>query len=131
MVRVGSLELIRGRLRAVVRVYVEGPNLVSWLCHATVDTGFSEHMTLHGDVIDYLGLQSAGFTEARMANDQVQRFDLFHAEAIFGGRVPIILVHRTESESLIGMSLLQGLVLTMDARQGGAVGVEPATGPVR
>ena len=130
MVRVGSLELIRGRLRAVVRVYVEGLKLVSWLCHATVDTGFSEHMTLPGDVIDYLGLQSAGFNEARMANDQVQRFDLVHAEAIFGGRIQNILVHRTESESLIGMSLLQGLVPTMDARHGGAVGVEPATGPV-
>ena len=128
--RVGSVELIRGRLRAVVRVYVEGPNLASWLCHATVDTGFSEHMTLPGDVIDYLGLQSAGFTEARMANDQVQRFDLFHAEAIFGGRIQNILVHRTESESLIGMSLLSGGVIKIDARLGGAVEIEPAAGPV-
>ena len=130
VVRVGTVQLIRGRLRPVVQVYVEGPNFANRLCPTTVDTGFSEYLTLPGHIVDYLGLSPAGFTEARMANDQVQRFDLFHAEVIFGSRTQNILVHRTESESLVGMSLLSGSVIKIDARLGGAVELEPVTGPV-
>ena len=113
-----------------MQVYVEEPNFANRLCPTTVDTGFSEYLALPGDTIDYLGLSPAGFTEARLANDQVQRFDLFHAEVVFGRRVQYIQVHRTESESLVGMSLLSGSVIKIDARVGGAVELEPATGRV-
>ena len=122
--RVGTVRVIRGLLRAVVRVYVEGPDLASWLARATVDTGFSGHLALPGDVIDYLGLQPAGTTLSRLANDELQSFELYHAEVVFGGRTQGIRVHRTESESLVGMSLLSGNIIKIDARNGGAVEIE-------
>lgn len=128
--RVGTVQLVRGRLRPIVRVLVLGQNSASWLCRATVDTGFSEHLTLPGDVIDYLGLQPAGSTLSRLANDKIQRFELYHAEIFFGDRFWNIQVHRTETESLMGMSILSDNILTIDARQGGTIQMEHATEPI-
>ncbi len=116
--------MVRGQLRPIVRVYVEGPNLTNRLCRALVDTGFSSYLALTGEIIDVLGLQPAGYTHARLANDQIERFELYHAEVIFAGRTQSIRVHRTESESLVGMSLLSGNMIKIDARDGGAVEIE-------
>lgn len=129
--RVGTVQLVRGRLRPIVRVLVLGQNNASWLCRATVDTGFSEHLTLPGDVINYLGLQPAGSTLSRLANDEIQRFELYHAEIFFGGHFRNIQVHRTETESLMGMSLISGNIIKIDARVGGAVEMEAPQNPVQ
>ena len=129
--RVGTVQFVRGRLRAIVRVLCLGQNGASWLCRATVDTGFSEHLTLPGDVVDYLGLQPSGSTLSRLANDELQRFELYHAEVFFGGQIRNIQVHRTETESLLGMSLLSDHIIKIDARVGGAVDMEAPQSPVQ
>ena len=123
-VRVGTVQLIRGRLRPVVSVYIEGPGQTSTISRAMLDTGFSEYLALPGYTIDFLGLSPAGPADVRLANDQIVRFELYHAEVLFGGNSRKIQVHRTESEALVGMSLIDGSVVKIEARVGGAVELE-------
>lgn len=112
----------------MTRVYVEGPNYTSGIYDAVIDTGFSGHLALPGYVVDELKLEPAGTIRSLVASGEAREFQLLRASVIFGAREQTIRVHRTESATLVGMSLLSGHLLKIDARVGGAVELEITTG---
>ncbi len=118
----------RRKLVAMTRVYVEGPDYASDIYDAVIDTGFSGHLALPGYAIDELNLEPAGTIRSLIASGETREFQLSQATVIFGAREQTIRVHRTESATLVGMSLLSGYVLKIDARAGGAIELEVATG---
>ncbi len=128
---IGEVSLSHGRLVPFASIFVEdaGGDLVA--CDAKIDTGFTEWLGLPARYIDALRLEAVDTDVVMLADNQEQRVEVYVANVIWGLQRYSVRVHRVGTMPLVGMSLLQGLVLTMDARHGGAVEVEPATGPVR
>ena len=100
----------RGRLRRV---------------EAIVDTGFDYFLALPVQLIQSLGLVWVGRRRMRVATEQTERFESFAAEVWwFGARRPVYVL-QTQSEILIGTSLLWESQLTVQFWEGGSVNVLP------
>lgn len=97
------------------------------VCDAKIDTGFTESLGLPDRYIDVLGLDAIDTDVVTLANNEEQRIEAYSANVVWGLERRSVRVHRVGTMPLIGMSLLQGHVLTIDARVGGAVEIEPAT----
>ena len=126
---VGTVIYDRGRMRAVSPVFFEDAHggLSRWI--AKIDTGFTGWIALPLRYIDMLGLQKAGTDIVRLADNQEHRIDVYFADIVWGAASYRVRVHQTGTMPLIGMSMLQGFVMTMDTRPGGIVSIEPAVGP--
>ena len=100
----------RGRLRRV---------------EAIVDTGFDYFLALPVQLIQSLGLAWVGRRRMRVATEQMERFESFAADVWwFGARRPIYVL-QTQSEILVGTSLLWESQLTVQFWEGGSVNVLP------
>ena len=128
---VGNVSLSHGRLVPFASIFVEDAVGDLFACDAKIDTGFTEWLGLPARHIDELGLEAVDSDFVMLADNQERRVEVYVANVIWGLQRYSVRVHRVGTMPLIGMSLLQGLVLTMDARHGGAVEIVPATGPVQ
>ena len=116
---------VNARLEAVVRLRVRAPGGADLAIDAVIDTGFSSSLTLSTTVISALGLvrQSAG--SATLADGTVRQFDIYAAEVEWDGTWPPVLASAVGSEVLLGMRLLAGHQLRVEAVSGGAVEITP------
>ena len=110
---------------AVVPVRVLGPAGQAKDIMATVDTGFTEELTLPRAVVEELGLAFADDTNAWLAGDVHVRISLFDAVVIWDGQPREIVVHCIEGTPLIGMHLLYEHLLTVQVVRDGVVAIEP------
>jgi clan AA aspartic protease len=88
---------------------------------AVVDTGFTSTLTLPATLITSLGLVRRGSEEAILGDGSVVALDYFDAVVEWDGVVRPIIVHATDGEILIGMTLLAGYELTIQVVPGGTV----------
>lgn len=91
---------------------------------AVVDTGFTGFITLDPQIISSLNLT---FIEARdytLGNGADVSFRLFRVEISWEGQQRVVLAVEAEGDSLIGMSMLDGHILTLDASIGGTVTID-------
>lgn len=91
---------------------------------ATVDTGFSGHLTLPTHVIRQLGLVPRGAQRAELADGTITELEVYPTFAWLDGRPRIVTTLESDSTPLLGMALIWGSRLTVDARQGGEVLIE-------
>lgn len=98
---------------------------------AVVDTGFDGELTLPRGLIRRLGYPYAGFTRGTLADGSVVRFDYHEGRVLWHGgeeRAVVVLAAGEAGDPLVGMALLRGSRLTIDAVPGGAVRVEEPPG---
>ena len=88
---------------------------------AIVDTAFTGWLTLPPATIQELGLTHYGQREALLASNAVSEFEIYGVLVSWLGAVRPVLVHQSEGRPLIGMALLSGCRLTVDAWDGGPV----------
>ena len=115
---------VTSRLEAVNRVTIRGVSAPSQTVDAVIDTGFSGYLSLPPATITALRLP---FAEARvysLGNNAEVIFDLYEAVIIWDGQQREILVLVSEADALVGMALLKGFRLTIDAIDGGEVRIE-------
>ncbi len=95
-----------------------------------VDTGFDGELTLPRGLIRRLGYPYAGFTRGTLADGSAVRFDYHEGRLLWHGeeRAVVVLAAGDAGEPLVGMALLRGSRLTIDAVPGGAVRVEELPG---
>ena len=94
-----------------------------------VDTGFDGHLTLPLSVIERLELAPEGFGRAELADTEVRQFGLYDAVVSWHGQPRNVAVLHSETQpSLLGMALLWGSRITIDARGGGEVVIEEISG---
>ena len=97
---------------------------------AVVDTGYTGSLTLPAGVATSLGLARRSGGRAVLADGSVRRFDTFAAEVLWDGSWVGVVASAVGNEALLGMSLLTGRGLWVEAVPGGAVEVRPlGTGP--
>ena len=86
-----------------------------------VDTGFTEEMTLPPDIIDQLKMPTYRQFELTMADGTVYNGRTYVGRLSWHGRTRSIEVISVDADPLVGMKLLAGSNLSIDAEPGGTV----------
>ena len=126
--------MMPGRVR-----HNEGSRLEAWLTVAVadaggelrqsevmIDTGFTGWIALPGTVIETLGLTKRAGVPVTLATGEVRELDTYFARVFWLGALRPAIVFETEDQHLLGMQLLRGNVITIQAWDGGDVIIEEA-----
>lgn len=89
-----------------------------------IDTGFNGFLTLPSAVITTLSLPWSASDIVTLGDGSETVFDLYTATIIWDGQYREIDIAESETEPLMGMALLYGYRLQMDAIEGGIVRIE-------
>ncbi len=116
--------VVRGRV-AGVELRVRSPGgRTDEAVTVLIDTGFEGRLTLSTETVRRLRLDWIGVEPWSTADDRALDFDLYAAEAFWEGGWIAISVLDTGKRALLGMKLLDGFRLTIDATEGGRVTIE-------
>lgn len=96
----------------------------SRLVEAVIDTGFTGQLVLPPEAVGQLGLPGRGRRKAILADGRTVEVNVYLARVIWHGRERAVQVLATEGGPLVGMALLRGSRLTVDAAPDGSVLVE-------
>ena len=110
---------------ARVRLQVLGSKHNSRQIEAIIDTGFTGYLTLPSATISSLGLGWRGREQAVLADGSLQQFDVYAGRVRWGTQIRTVEVDACNYEPLIGMSLIEGHELRIQAVEGGLVTIEP------
>ncbi len=91
---------------------------------AVVDTGFNGWLALSKELISQLGLSWRREAQAILADGDSTVFNVFGAEIVWDGQPQTVFVDEMASDPLIGMRLLKGFRLVVEAVDGGPVRIE-------
>jgi clan AA aspartic protease len=94
------------------------------LVDAVIDTGFSGFLTLPSSTIASLDLIWKGRDIATLGDGTSCIFEVYIAVVIWDGQYRTIDINESETMPLIGMQLLRGYDLRIQAIEGGSVTIE-------
>jgi clan AA aspartic protease len=114
---IGQVTLVR---KPAVRVIVHGVNAQADI-EAYVDTGFTEYLTLPPKVIAYLNLRLERQVTSELADGSFVLLDLYTDVIEWDGIERRVYVISKPGDPLVGMALLHGFRLVMDAVPGGTL----------
>ena len=115
-----------GGLEAWVVVSVMGADGEPHQCEVIVDTGFTGWLVLPEAEIRRLGLVRAGSQYSVIASGNEAEFDYYETQVSWHGQLRSIEVFQSIDQPLLGMELLEGSRVAVDAWEGGNVIVEEA-----
>jgi len=110
---------------AEIALIVRGSRGQQLVTRAIIDTGFTGDLTLTKSDIELLGLASGGTRRGELADGTLVVFTVHQAVVRWHDREQEVTVLESNSDSLVGMSLLQGCRLTIDVIPDGKVAVVP------
>ena len=120
--------MIRGRVsgsqQALIAVEIIDRDGRPRSVEVVLDTGFTGYLTLPTESISQLGLPSVGQRTFELANGELFDFQVYLGSVTWHGRPSDVLVLQSDSGPLLGMALLWGSRVTMDALNDGEVGIE-------
>lgn len=114
----GEYSEIRG---PAIPLLIRGPDGSNLDVIAVVDTGFTAALTLPEPIIRALSLPFDSNGRLSLADGTASSFDLHSAEVFWDGHWRPVLASAIGDEVLVGMRLLHGFQLRVDAIAGGAV----------
>ena len=122
---------MRGRVaddggEAVLSVFVSDPGRGGTRTdvRAILDTGFTGHLTLPAETVGTLALPELGSEELMLADGSTEIATVHRATVEWHGRSRTVPALAVGGEPLLGMAMLAGSRLRMDATPGGDVLVE-------
>ena len=86
-----------------------------------VDTGFTGWITLPPELIERMGLPSAGFRRVTLADGSNLELPGFYVEVVWLDVIKTVVCLATTNTSLVGMSMMYGYSLRMDIVDGGRI----------
>lgn len=89
-----------------------------------IDTGFNGDLMLPAGEIRRLGYPYVGTVDAELADGATVETEYFAGRLVWHGRPREANVLAADGDPLVGMGLLSGSRLTVEAEPGGAVGIE-------
>ena len=113
-----------GGLEAWVTVSVMGAAGELQRCEVIVDTGFTGWLVLPEEDIRRLALTGGGSRDSVIASGSMERFDYYGTSASWHGQLRTIEVFQSIDQPLLGMELLEGSRVSVDAWDGGSVIIE-------
>ncbi len=115
---------VNNNREAIVQILIVGNNNKRQLVRAVIDTGFTAFLTLPPDVILRLELVCFAQQEGVLGNGEVHLFDVYESSIIWDGQVKTIEINESNSDPLVGMSLLEGYELRIESIAGGSVTIQ-------
>lgn len=96
-------------------------NMITQLVDAVIDTGFSGFLTLPSEMISTLQLKWEGRDMATLGDGTSCTFEVYLGLVIWDGQYLEVYINESETIPLIGMQLLRGYDLRIQAIEGGMV----------
>lgn len=109
---------------ATIQLAVRGAHGQQETIEAVIDTGFRGSLTLPPMLITALGLPWLGRQRAMLGDGSVRFFDVYAATIVWDGQVRTVETDVTDTEPLLGMSLLAGHEVRIQVVDGGTVTIE-------
>jgi clan AA aspartic protease len=109
---------------ATIRLVVGNVDSQRQVIDAVIDTGFTGFITLPLAVITSLDLKLYGREEGTLGDGSSCIFDVYTGLVIWDGELRRIDVNASETTPLVGMSLLYGYRMQLDAIEGGSVTIQ-------
>jgi clan AA aspartic protease len=116
---------------AIIRLTIRGPQGREQEIEAVIDTGFTGSLSLRPALIAALGLPFRRKGRAVLADGSTILFDIFEATVLWDRQPRQIPVGEADADPLVGMGLLYGFELTVEAVDGGNVFIRPLSVPRR
>jgi clan AA aspartic protease len=113
---------------ATIRLVVSTANSQRQMIDAVIDTGFTGYLTLPLSVLTNLNLQAYRREEGVLGDGSTCIFDVYRGFVIWDGELRQIDINESETEPLVGMSLLYGYRMQLDAIEGGMVTIQALSG---
>ena len=125
----GTINILRGDLlEARVTLTVQSDSGASELIEFVVDTGFTDDLALPLDIINRLNLRPGeGAVTLTLADGSVANYERYTAYVLWHGQRREIKALNMEGDPLIGMALLRGSNISIDALPAGAVTITELT----
>jgi clan AA aspartic protease len=121
--------MIRGQVnafrQAVVPLQLISPTRQVENVEAVVDTGFDGFLSVSPDLVTRLQLPFMMTRFYELGDGSQVEFDIHRATVVWDGQEQDVEVLVTSGGVLVGMSLLHGYHLFVDAVDGGEVRIEP------
>ncbi|MEO0828419.1 MAG: clan AA aspartic protease [Cyanobacteria bacterium J06635_15] len=116
--------VVNARREATLSIVVGNANGKQQVTDAVIDTGYNGFLTLPSKIITALDLSWNASDILTLGDGSAAVFDLYAAIIHWDGQCREIDVAESETDPLIGMALLNGYRLQVDAIVGGIVRVE-------
>jgi clan AA aspartic protease len=116
--------VVNWRCEAVLKLLVGNQEGQKQIIDAVIDTGFNGFLTLPSSIIRTLNLPWSASDIGTLGDGSESLFDVYAATIIWDGQYREVDVAESETEPLLGMALLHGYRLQIDAIEGGVVTVE-------
>jgi clan AA aspartic protease len=116
--------VVSQRCEAILPLVIGGVSGQRQVVDAVIDTGFNGFLSLPSAIIATLDLSWNASDIVTLGDGSETLFDLYAATVIWDGQYREIDVAESETEPLIGMALLYGYRLQIDAVEGGIVRIE-------
>lgn len=107
--------------QATIRLSVRGPTGQHQAIEAVIDTGFDGTLSLPLAIITALGLPWRRRGRALLADGTTSVFDIYEATVVWDGRPRRVAIDAADIDPLVGMRLLNGYELQIQAVVGGQV----------
>jgi clan AA aspartic protease len=109
---------------ATIRLVVGNANSQRQMIDAVIDTGFTGFLTLPFSVLVDLNLRAYRREEGILGDGSTCIFDVYRGLVIWDGELRRIDINESDTEPLVGMSLLYGYRMQLDAIEGGTVTIQ-------
>jgi len=116
--------LVNARYEAMIRALVRDAAGQAHEIEAIIDTGFNGSLTLPPALIAALALPWRTRGSAILANGTEDEFDIYAATLIWDGIPRPILIESVDTAPLVGMALLYGYDVRIQAIDGGLMTLE-------
>ena len=116
--------LVNSNREATISLRVQGPTGSERELEAVIDTGFTGFLTMPADQIAELELVWRGRERAMLADGQIYVFDVYDATIVWDGQPRTVETDATDASPLVGMGLLYGHDIRIQAVEGGLVTIE-------
>ncbi len=116
--------IVNQNCEAIIRVAIGHENASKQIVEAVIDTGFTGFLSLPMSRISALGLPWYFRDVGTLGDGSEVIFEMYKATVIWDGQIQIIDVAASEAAPLVGMSLLYGFKVQIEAIEGGIVTIE-------
>jgi clan AA aspartic protease len=116
--------LVNNNCEAIIKVAVGGVDSPKMAIDAVIDTGFTGFLSLPHSIAADLGLAWHYRDIGTLGDGSEVVFEIYKASVIWDGQNQVIDVAASDSDPLVGMSLLYGFKLQIETVEGGLVTIE-------
>ena len=113
--------IVSADLAAIVRLRIRAPSGEELELDVVVDTGFSGWISLPSAIVSQLELPWSRRGMGELADGSAAIFDIYEGAVVWDSQVRRVWVDEIDAAPLLGMSLLDGHKLTIEAWAGGDV----------